>query len=98
MKKIKKYDKNNGDNKNNNDKSNDDNGDDKNNDDKKSYKNITDEFNEIGNFTLDDDYKKTIKMTIKIMMTKIMTIKIMMIKNQINVNLKIVIEKSHIVN
>ena len=28
---------------------------------KKSYKNITDEFNEIGNFTLDNDYKKTSK-------------------------------------
>ena len=25
---------------------------------KKSYKNITDEFNEIGNFTLNDDDKK----------------------------------------
>ena len=97
----------------------------KNNYDKKSYKNITDEFNEIGNFTLDDDYKKLVKMAIKIMIIKTMIIKIMiikimiikimiikimiikimiikimmmMIKNQINVNLKIVMEKPHIVN
>ena len=42
--------------------------------------------------------KKLVKMIIKIMIIKIMIIKMMMIKNQINVNLKIVIEKPHIAN